>query len=412
MKVKKLNTFILYGSLALTLTACGGSGGGTEEEVLKGIFVDSPVSGLDYMTDSRSGKTNESGEFEYLEGETVTFMLGDLTLGSAPGASEITNFDIGDSLEDRNPNTNPIYPYLKIATLLQSLDNNENPADGINLGGMVTDTNGIDITDGITQDMLDLISGEENKAALRSESDVFAHTTVSLYNSMEEKNGMLVMNNEIMQEDVDAGKYRIDNRFGRRIYDPVTENLIINSEADLTLLSHENEDQSRIRNIIAFIGTEVEYYMGVGMRYRASTGAYHWNYFVEKVNKTTGISTITQPTILPEFENITFDVNQTRNFKIEFNQAEKVANAYLDGEKVLTWDVEMTESFDYISAYINPRVQAVRDETTGAAIAPGSKMSSTADNFKVIVNGEVLVDDDFEDGILENENINYFRRTR
>jgi hypothetical protein len=56
----------------------------------KGVFCISPVVGLNYQTLTQSGTTNENGEFLYITGETVTFSIGDLVLGSAPGAPEIT----------------------------------------------------------------------------------------------------------------------------------------------------------------------------------------------------------------------------------------------------------------------------------------------------------------------------------
>jgi len=58
----------------LLLTGCGGgsssgndeasdSEGGAGPQILTGTFVDSPVSGLSYETETLSGITNEFGEF-------------------------------------------------------------------------------------------------------------------------------------------------------------------------------------------------------------------------------------------------------------------------------------------------------------------------------------------------------------
>ena len=44
-----------------------------KDEVLKGFFSDGSVEGVEYETQNTSGITNENGEFEYYQGETVTF---------------------------------------------------------------------------------------------------------------------------------------------------------------------------------------------------------------------------------------------------------------------------------------------------------------------------------------------------
>ncbi|ARN72650.1 hypothetical protein BST96_00085 [Oceanicoccus sagamiensis] len=70
------------------LQACGGSGGGSsskppvpEEPVVStGVFLDSPVAGLYFETETQAGTTNDAGEFTYIEGETVAFSLGVLNL--------------------------------------------------------------------------------------------------------------------------------------------------------------------------------------------------------------------------------------------------------------------------------------------------------------------------------------------
>ena len=66
----------------------------TKSKIIKGVFYDSPVQGLEYETQSLSGITNENGEFNYKEGETVTFSVGGLVLGSAPGQEMVTPADL------------------------------------------------------------------------------------------------------------------------------------------------------------------------------------------------------------------------------------------------------------------------------------------------------------------------------
>ena len=58
-----------------------GCGGGSSTPTSKtGTFLDSKVVGLSYSTDSVSVTTNENGEFEYIDGENITFKLYGQTL--------------------------------------------------------------------------------------------------------------------------------------------------------------------------------------------------------------------------------------------------------------------------------------------------------------------------------------------
>lgn len=107
--------------------------GNTPPEVMTGTFVDSAVSGLDYQgTDTPAGLTDEQGQFNYRSGESISFSIGDLSLGSAPGAEVLTPLSVttgATSAQDREV-TNKLI-------LLQTLD-----ADG-------DSNNGIQISDAI-----------------------------------------------------------------------------------------------------------------------------------------------------------------------------------------------------------------------------------------------------------------------
>ena len=98
-------------------------------EVSIGVFIDSAVEGLYYETPSRSGYTNSTGEFEYLEGEKVSFYVGDIKLGSAIAKSVMTPITIA-SAKDASIYTNEV-KYM--AALLQTLDIDGNPDNGIKL---------------------------------------------------------------------------------------------------------------------------------------------------------------------------------------------------------------------------------------------------------------------------------------
>jgi hypothetical protein len=71
------------------LTGCGGGGSSdvtpapAEPLVQEGIFVDSPVEGIHYITDTQEGFTDSTGRFLYMDGEIISFHVGDLAIGSA-----------------------------------------------------------------------------------------------------------------------------------------------------------------------------------------------------------------------------------------------------------------------------------------------------------------------------------------
>ena len=127
------------------LTACGSGGDGGSAPAAgappapppatpaaqQGIFVDSAVQGLGFTSGTFTGRTDANGRFDYRAGETVTFTLGRSTLGSAPGSDVITPLSVagtGDETDQRVTN---------IARLLQSLDADGNPENGIVLDDAV-----------------------------------------------------------------------------------------------------------------------------------------------------------------------------------------------------------------------------------------------------------------------------------
>ena len=136
-------------SLSVITASLAGCGGGSDSpapatEVKTGVFTDSPVKGLYYETPTRSGLTNEAGEFNYLEGETITFKLGASILGISQAQEIITPFtltgvkalqkqqEITNAFLSQTPNS--YEKAINIATLLQGLDQDGNHSNGIDLG--------------------------------------------------------------------------------------------------------------------------------------------------------------------------------------------------------------------------------------------------------------------------------------
>jgi hypothetical protein len=131
----------LTAALLLTLTACGGGGDSTTatatatatETVSTGVFIDSAVEGLQYETATRSGTTNSLGEYDYLAGETVTFSIGGIVLGSTIAGPVVTPLSL---VPDATSATNPVV--TNIVRLLLSLDSDGDPDNGITISSDVT----------------------------------------------------------------------------------------------------------------------------------------------------------------------------------------------------------------------------------------------------------------------------------
>lgn len=93
-----------------------------------GIFIDSPVSNISYRTESQNGITDLNGAFLYNDGEMVTFFIGELEFPTALAQPQVTPM----TLAETNDMNNQIV--INIARLLQSLDEDGVPSNGIGIG--------------------------------------------------------------------------------------------------------------------------------------------------------------------------------------------------------------------------------------------------------------------------------------
>ena len=67
-RVLRRTALPLLGLSSVMLSGClsgGGGGGDDSESASSGVFIDAPVAGLQYATDSRSGETDSAGTFRY-----------------------------------------------------------------------------------------------------------------------------------------------------------------------------------------------------------------------------------------------------------------------------------------------------------------------------------------------------------
>lgn len=97
------------------------------------------VAGVTYETPTQQGVTGLDGSFQYGEGETVRFMIGDTLLGEVTGRAQVTPFDLAGSpvltginitwgLQDES---DPYHTVVNLAVLLHSLDDDGEPDNGI-----------------------------------------------------------------------------------------------------------------------------------------------------------------------------------------------------------------------------------------------------------------------------------------
>lgn len=99
----------------------------SQASILTGVFLDAAVANIGYRTDTQTGVTNDSGEFNYRAGELITFFIGDLEFPSIFAKGIITPMDIAntDTLDDNR--------VINILRLLQSLDKDGDPSNGIEI---------------------------------------------------------------------------------------------------------------------------------------------------------------------------------------------------------------------------------------------------------------------------------------
>lgn len=112
---------------ALMITGCGGSDDGSSNNVntTTGVFVDSPVQGVQYDCSSGvTGLTDNLGQFTCNTDDTITFSINGFELGSATVQPLVTPAYL---------NPEDAAAALDVAQLLQTLDSDGNASNGINV---------------------------------------------------------------------------------------------------------------------------------------------------------------------------------------------------------------------------------------------------------------------------------------
>lgn len=104
-------------------------------DVATGVFA-GPIRGLKYQTPTLSGVTNEHGEFRYRQGETATFLVGGLVLGSVVAASRVNLAQLVNRVDGKIDRLHdPIVTNL--ARLVQTLDADGTIETGVTIAPIV-----------------------------------------------------------------------------------------------------------------------------------------------------------------------------------------------------------------------------------------------------------------------------------
>ncbi|MBF0446757.1 MAG: Ig-like domain-containing protein, partial [Magnetococcales bacterium] len=148
----------------------------------QGIFLDSAVAGVTYVTSSGlSGTTGPDGSYDYLPGDTVTFSIGNIVLGSATGTGTITPSSFSGNSGDLVTN---------VIRLLQTLDDDGDPSNGINISESVRnsaatstitlDVDGSSFENDVGSLITQLNTDPNNHFSLVSTKDAWAHFATTI----------------------------------------------------------------------------------------------------------------------------------------------------------------------------------------------------------------------------------------
>ena len=152
--MKKLGTLSLAVVLLSSfLIGCGGGNGSgssanisieniSGETISTGVLSDAgAVSGIEYRTASQSGSTDSNGTFSYVSGETITFSIGNIVVGQAVAAPNLSTFNLvgispplsGFGIPNKTPQSLSFQQAINISVFLQTLDEDANPTNGISI---------------------------------------------------------------------------------------------------------------------------------------------------------------------------------------------------------------------------------------------------------------------------------------
>ncbi|RBW46344.1 hypothetical protein DS885_08740 [Psychromonas sp. B3M02] len=176
MKLTKV--LALSASVALT-TACNEDSTDSVElsDVMNGQ-LEVAVSGLAYSTDTLSGTTDESGSFEYRDGETITFSLAGYSLSEVVADSSITISDLVEESSARQTQS------IKLLKMMLALDDDGDIYNGLSLDTSVLSDDNADFIEIDETDFEQATSAVSNATAFAyaKTMNLGSYTTLSAGN--------------------------------------------------------------------------------------------------------------------------------------------------------------------------------------------------------------------------------------
>ena len=118
-------------ALAISVAGCGGGSGSKSPKVFSGVFKDSNVQGLSFVSGGQKNVTGKNGVFKYEEGSNITFSVGGVNLGTAKAKAVMTPKDL---VAGSDVDTDEVINRVR---LLMMLDKDNNPDNGIEISKQV-----------------------------------------------------------------------------------------------------------------------------------------------------------------------------------------------------------------------------------------------------------------------------------
>ncbi|MEO1035927.1 MAG: hypothetical protein AAFX44_10240 [Pseudomonadota bacterium] len=181
---------------AAVAAACGGGGGDDggpaanqppppppPSATQSGVFKDANVTGLSYVSGQQSGVTDGNGRYTCETGQSVTFTVGSVELGSTDCATLASPPALVASGELDDPAA------VNMARFLLMLDGDEDPSNGITIGTDLQamadswqqiDFAAADFATEVAVQIADIASVEQRTAALPASADALAHVEETL----------------------------------------------------------------------------------------------------------------------------------------------------------------------------------------------------------------------------------------
>jgi len=169
----------------LTVASCGGGGGGNPDTptIATGQFKDSNASGITFVSGNQTGLTDANGTFTYEVGQTVTFSIGGVVIGTSSGKSVVSPIDL---VANASSSTTEVQ---NIVRFLMMLDEDGDATNGISVSSAVrtiastwtqVDFSAVDLATELTSIISDAASADGGTHTLPSAGAAQTHLESTL----------------------------------------------------------------------------------------------------------------------------------------------------------------------------------------------------------------------------------------